>query len=94
MTYIFRVWVCGAFLLAALLGGCATTGVPHEVKVPVPTPCIKPNDIPDRPPLMGEDDLMKLDRNKRTLETWSEYLQLRYYADQLRALLKSCSGGA
>ena len=92
MTYCFKVWVAASFLLAALLGGCATT-MPSQVEVPVATPCVKQNDIPDRPPLPSEDDLMKLDRNKRTLETWDEMLQLRYYSDQLRALLQACTGG-
>ena len=92
MTYAFRVWVSASFLLAALLGGCAST-MPTQVEVPVATPCIKQRDIPDRPPLPSEEDLLKMDRHKRTLETWDEMLQLRYYSDELRALLNSCTGG-
>ena len=92
MNRVFKIYVCAVFLLAALLGGCAAT-MPSQVEVPVATPCVRPSDIPDHPPMPSESDLLKLDRNKRTLETWDDMLQLRYYSDQLRALLQACTGG-
>jgi hypothetical protein len=84
--------VRAAFLVAFLLGGCAGgVTVPERVSVPVPVPCVDPQDVPPRPSLRSETDLMSLPRGTRTLATWSERAKLEAYALQLEAIAQGCS---
>lgn len=79
-------------VVAGALAGCATrVSVPERVSVPVPTPCVEPVDLPHRPTLRSETDLLNMPRGLRTLATWSERAKLEAYAAQLEAIATGCS---
>jgi hypothetical protein len=65
--------------------------VPERVNVEVPVPCVKPADVPARPQLRTEADLMAMDRYRRTLAVWSDWLKLQVYAAKLEAIATGCS---
>lgn len=90
-----RLLICLIVLAQALLGGCASqpTIITKTVKVPVGVPCVASADIPAAPQTKSRAEIMKLDRRKRTLTVWDERAQLKADDDQLRAMLKACSGG-
>ena len=80
-------------LVQALLSGCSTLAVPHDVKVPFTVPCVRPDQVPPQPQFTSKPDILKLDRRKRTLTIWDERIQLKADDDALRALLSACEGG-
>lgn len=83
-----------ALVALALAAGCAsspTVDVPKTVNVQVPVPCIDPADVPQRPALRTEDDLMAMDTYRRTLAAWSDLTRLRGYAAELEAVVQGCS---
>jgi hypothetical protein len=83
-----------AVLVACVfLAGCATSSieVPKEVKVPVPVACIEPAARPVRPQLRTEPDLMLMDRGRRTLALFVEWLQQQLYIAELEAVVEGCS---
>lgn len=83
-----------ALVATALVAGCQSmpsVDVPKEVKVQVPVPCIAPADVPQRPAVRIEDDLMAMDTYRRTLAAWSDLTRLRGYAGELEAVVQGCS---
>ena len=88
-----RIAIIVLVLIQALLSGCTTIPVPHDVNVPLAVPCVRQDKIPPPPSITPNQELMKLDRRKRTLTTWDERAQLKADDDELRALLQACSGG-
>jgi hypothetical protein len=87
--------VVGALCLAALIAlaaGCApAVRIPEEVKLEVPVACIRPEDVPQRPRLRSEADLLAMDRYRRTLAAWSDLKRLERYAAELEAIAAGCS---
>ena len=79
-------------LIQALLSGCATTQGTTEVEVPLAVPCVSQDKVPPQPAYTSKDELMKLDRRKRTLTIYDEREQLKADDDRVRALLQACSG--
>ena len=72
-----------------LLAGCSSAPqVPSVVKVPVPVACVK--DAPMKPLTMDESVLLKMDDYSATIQTWTERLLLKSYADRAEALLEAC----
>jgi hypothetical protein len=82
-----------AVLLAcgALAACSSAVKVPERVNVEVPVPCVKPADVPARPQLRSESDLMAMDRYRRTLALWSDWLKLQIYTAKLEAIATGCS---
>jgi hypothetical protein len=81
-----------AIAAAVVLASCAhTVTVPERVSVEVPVPCIPPADVPQRPQLRTETDLMNMPRGERTLATWSERAKLEAYSIELEAIAQGCS---
>ncbi len=85
----------GVLLFWATLAGCAsqvaTIEVPKEIRVLVPTPCVDQAKRPARPALRSAEDLMLLDRGRRTLALYSDWLTLHSYAGELEAVVEGCS---
>lgn len=78
--------------VAALASGCATDlKIPEKVSINVPVPCIKPEDLPQRPALRTEDELMAMDRYQRTLALQSDWKKLQAYRAELEAIAAGCS---
>lgn len=83
-----------AFLVVLPLASCETVQtveVPKEVKVPVPVACIDPKDVPERPQLRTEADLMAMDTYRRTLAAWQDLKRWEAYGAQLEVIAQSCS---
>jgi hypothetical protein len=79
-------------LAGALAAGCThTVTVPERVSVEVPTPCVLMENVPPRPQLRTESDLMNMPRGERTLATWSERAKLEAYSIELEAIATGCS---
>jgi type IV pilus biogenesis protein CpaD/CtpE len=79
---------------AALAAGCSSAprvDVPTEVRVRVPVACVDAAERLERPPLRSRSDLIAMDRYRRTLAVWSEWLELQAYAAKLEALVEGCS---
>lgn len=82
----------GAVLVLALASGCAPDlRVPEKVSVPVPVACVAPEDVPARPALRTEADLMAMDRYRRTIAAWSDLRKLEAYAAELEAIAAGCA---
>ena len=81
-----------SLVFAALLAGCASTvEIPKEVRVPVPTPCIAPQDKPQRPLLASDAELLALDRYKRTHALWGDRIARQAYQSELETIVEACS---
>ena len=77
---------------SGVLASCAhEITVPHEVKVAVPVPCLKPQDAPQRPPLRSAADLLAMDTYRRTLAAWSDLKAYEAYTAELEAAVAACS---
>lgn len=83
-----------AFVVALALGACTSTiEVPKEVKVPTPVPCVADDKRPQRPDpvLRSIDDLLGMDRYRRTIASWSDLLRAEAYIAELEAVVDGCS---
>lgn len=80
------------FACYAALAGCASTvEVPKEVRVPVPVPCIRPEQLPERPQFMTDADILAFDSYRRTWALWLDRALRQAYEAQLEAVAKGCS---
>jgi len=75
-------------LLLAVLSGCAFA--PQRVSVEVPVPCVR--ELPERPHVRTPEELMALDRYRRTVATWTDRMALDAYSRELEAVLAGCTG--
>ncbi len=81
-----------AIAAAVALASCAgSIEVPKEVKVEIPIACVKPQDVPQKPPIRTQGDLLAMDRYRRTLAAWSDKVKLEIYAAELEAIVTGCS---
>lgn len=74
---------------AVALAGCST--IPDQVSVPVPVACIPADDVPEKPAMRSEADLLNMPRGLRTLATWADLWKLHIYSARLEALVEGCS---
>jgi hypothetical protein len=76
-----------------VLTGCASQGVtiPREVRVQVPVPCIAPADVPQRPELMSDGEMLALDSYRATWALWGDRLERQGYEAKLEAVVEGCS---
>lgn len=89
-----RLLLLAALVALAPASGCTTIpeiAVPERVAVQVPVPCVDAATSPQRPATRSEDDLLAMDRYRRTLAVWSELARLRAYAGELEAVVEGCS---
>lgn len=80
-----------AVALASCSSAPAAVRVPERVAIEVPVPCVRPQDLPQRPQVRSEVDLMAMDRYRRTLAAWSDLKKLEAYAAELEAIAAGCS---
>ena len=74
-----------------LLAGCQTAlPVPREVKIPIPVPCVDARDVPAKPPITTDAELLRLDDYSFTLTIWLDRRMLQQYSDLQAALLIGC----
>lgn len=92
MTANRFVLVLLVFLLLMAIAGCASTvEIPREVRVPVPTPCISPEKLPERPPFMTDAEILAYDGYRRTWAMWLDRMLRQAYEAQLEAIAQGCS---
>lgn len=88
----YRTGKKGHAALCLLLAGCASTvEVPKEVRVPVPVPCVRPEQLPERPQFMTDADILAFDSYRRTWALWLDRALRQAYEAQLEAVAKGCS---
>lgn len=88
-SLLLPAWVVA---IALVQFGCAAElKIPETVNVQVPVPCVKPEDVPARPAVRSEDDLMAMDRWRRTLAAWSDLKKLEAWSAELEAIAQGCS---
>jgi hypothetical protein len=91
MTARILLLVGLAMSCAALVACSSPVQVPERVEVEVPVACVSVSDVPPRPPVRSEADLMAMDRYRRTLAAWSDLKSLEAYSAQLEAIAEGCS---
>ena len=77
-----------AMLFAAVLAGCTTI---QEVKVPIPTPCVK--DVPMRPALLSEQlpaVQTEADAASYVKAVWIDLQEFQSYSDKLEVVIAGC----
>lgn len=79
-------------ILAAFVAGCATPPkVPDVVHIPVPTACLKPDQVPPIPALASNATLRAMDPFDRYRTIAAERAELAAWAVQVEPLLQICS---
>jgi len=79
-----------AHILILPLAGCVAT-VPEKVLVPTPVACVRPDQVPTRPPLVLDKELPKADRGARVLALRNYQDQAEPYISRLEAVAQSCA---
>lgn len=80
--------------LASVLTGCQTFGgvqIPEKVSVSTPVACIDPADVPTRPELRPDDELLALDDYRFPHAVWAAYQRVKAYANELEPIAQGCS---
>lgn len=85
-----------AVAILTLLAACSglpkqEPHIPKESKVPVPTACVDPADVPKAPRTWSEPELLALPEYQRTLVLWVAYFELAIYTAKLEAIAERCS---
>lgn len=87
----FALW-CSISALG--LAGCSSAPMipdpPKEVRVPVPVPCLKPSDIPQRPSLLSDAQLDALDDKRAVIALGQDRRVRQGYIAQLEAAVSGC----
>lgn len=82
------------FVSCLALGGCAPAikipDPPKEVRVPVPVPCLKPEDTPQRPSMLTDQQLDALDDKRAVIALGQDRRVRQAYQVALEAALKGC----
>jgi starvation-inducible outer membrane lipoprotein len=85
---MFRVWPVSSLVLALLLAGCDT--MPKRVEIPVPIACVRPDQVPTRPPLVLDKEMPKADRGARVLALANYQSLAEPYIMRLEAIAQGC----
>ena len=80
---------CTYFAACLLLAGCWET-IP-VANVPVPVPCLKPEDKPVRPKMATESELKAMNGYQRVLALEAHRIQSEAHIDKQAALIDVCS---
>lgn len=81
----------GVVLVLTACSSIPEVRVPREIPVPTPVPCISPEDVPQRPALRSDDELLALDDYRFVHALWAAYARLQGYAGALEAIARGCS---
>ena len=65
--------------------------VPERVEVPIPVPCLDPRAAPQRPATPTREELLAMDRYRRTLALWGAYARLEAYATEAAVAIEGCT---
>lgn len=80
----------GVIMLTLGLAGCGTR-LPQRVEIPVPVPCLRADQVPQRPALAT--DALRTDANvyDKARAALAERQQLRGYVAELEAVIGPCT---
>ncbi len=76
-------------LILPLLAACDT--LPKRFDVPTPVACVRPDQVPQRPPLVLDSEMPKADRGARVLALRNYQDQAAPYISSLEAIAAACS---
>lgn len=78
--------------IAALLiiAGCASQQTAVPVRVQVSVPCLTQDQLPAKPQISADADLLKLSDGDLVLTIAGERIALRSYAGELEAVMSAC----
>ena len=81
-------------ILACFLAGCSTVQIPKTVDIPVPVPCIKPQQLQALNTYHFHSDKALLSSSDyvNTLRLWQDHVARKAYIHELEALLSACGG--
>jgi hypothetical protein len=80
---------CVALLaVATSLAGCSWPVRTVRVEVPVPVPCVQ--DVPSRPMLYTEAEILAMDPYRATIATWRDRRLAVDHVGVLEAVLRAC----
>lgn len=89
MIRILRTLVC-----CAAVAGCTPAlripDPPKEVRVPVAVPCLKPEDVPQRPSLLSDQQIDALDDKRAVIALGKDRRVRQGYQAGLEAAVKGC----
>jgi hypothetical protein len=77
-------------IVLPLLAGCGAT-LPERVEIPVPVPCLRADQVPQKPMLATEQLKAGASVHEKTKAVLAENRQLRGYAVELEAVLGECA---
>jgi hypothetical protein len=71
--------------------GCSTAlPVPTTIRVPIVQSCISASDVPQRPPLASDTDLLAMDDRDFVLALARDRERLMLYVDTLETVVTMC----
>ena len=76
--------------ICLLLAGCAATPTAIPIKIQVPVPCLTTNDLPIRPQISSDADLLKMADGDLILSVAADRIALRAYAGEMDAVIQAC----
>ena len=80
--------------MIAILAGCSSAPTipdpPKEVRVPVPIPCLKPSDVPQRPSMLSDAQLDALDDKRAVIALGQDRRVRQAYEAKLEAVTAGC----
>lgn len=83
-----------AIIFAVFLTACTPAlkipDPPKEVRVPVATPCLKPEDVPQRPSLLSDQQIDALDDKRAVIALGQDRRVRQGYQAGLEAAVKGC----
>ena len=74
---------------AGMLSACDS--LPKRVEIPVPVACVRPDQVPQRPPLVLDSEMPKVDRGARVVALRNYQDQAKPYISRLEAIARECS---
>lgn len=81
----------GLMVMASIVGCADPLKIPQTVNVAVPTPCIAPQDKPQRPALLSDAELLALDTYRAVWALWGDRIERQGYELTLEAIVDGCS---
>jgi hypothetical protein len=77
-----------------LLAGCSSAPTipdpPREVRVPVPVPCLRPEDVPQRPSMLSDAQLDALDDKRAVIALGQDRRVRQGYEASMEAAIAGC----
>jgi hypothetical protein len=81
-------------MVTIVLAGCASPPIipdpPREIRVPVPVPCLRPEDMPQRPSMLTDEQLDALDDKRAVIALGQDRRVRQGYEASMEAAIAGC----